>query len=175
MRHTMCMSPRNPLISLSLPKIANFRIGNAIVPIISFRMGTIYLSGVRMDRVFFAKAEYDYAVLKSVVFKLIDSISGDSIRKGMKVLIKPNLLIPAKPESAVITHPLVVKAAAEYVLDKGGIVTVSDSPAVGLFGKILKDGGYRKAFEGLDVQFREFKETVKRDIGEPFGSIEIAR
>jgi len=138
-------------------------------------MGTIYLSGVRMDRVFFAKAEYDYAVLKSVVFKLIDSISGDSIRKGMKVLIKPNLLIPAKPESAVITHPLVVKAAAEYVLDKGGIVTVSDSPAVGLFGKILKDGGYRKAFEGLDVQFREFKETVKRDIGEPFGSIEIAR
>jgi hypothetical protein len=39
-RHTMCMSPRNPLISLSLPKIAYFRIGNALVSIIGFRMGT---------------------------------------------------------------------------------------------------------------------------------------
>jgi len=38
------MPPRNPLISLSLPKIADFRIGNAIVSLICFRMGTIYFS-----------------------------------------------------------------------------------------------------------------------------------
>jgi uncharacterized protein (DUF362 family)/Pyruvate/2-oxoacid:ferredoxin oxidoreductase delta subunit len=130
---------------------------------------------VGMEKVFFRKAEYDYTVLKPLLFEMIDSAGTVSIEKGMRVLIKPNLLIPAKPESAVITHPLVVKAAAEYVLEKGGIVTISDSPAVGLFGKILKDGGYRKAFEGLDVEFKEFKTSVKVDIGEPFGFIEIAK
>jgi uncharacterized protein (DUF362 family)/Pyruvate/2-oxoacid:ferredoxin oxidoreductase delta subunit len=128
-----------------------------------------------MDKVVFRKAEYDYAVLKPLIFEMIDSAGTVLIEKGTRVLIKPNLLIPARPESAVITHPLVVKAAAEYILEKGGKVTVSDSPAVGLFGKILKDGGYRKAFEGLDIEFREFKESVKTEIGEPFGAIEIAK
>ncbi len=128
-----------------------------------------------MDKVYFRKAEYDYTVLKPTIFELIDSSCGVSIGRGTRVLIKPNLLLPAKPETAVITHPLVVKAAAEYVLEKGGTVTISDSPAIGLFGKILKDGGYRKAFEGLDVEFKEFKTSVKIDIGEPFGFIEIAK
>jgi len=128
-----------------------------------------------MDKVFFRKAEYDYALLKLAVFEIIDAACGYSIGKGTRVLIKPNLLLPAKPEAAVITHPLVVKAAAEYVLEKGGTVKISDSPAIGLFAKILKDGGYRKAFEGFDVAFKEFKTSVKIDIGEPFGFIEIAK
>ena len=106
-----------------------------------------------MNKVVFRKAEYDYTVLKPLIFEMIDSSCTASIGKGMRVLIKPNLLLPAKPEAAVITHPLVVKAAAEYVLEKGGTVTISDSPAIGLFAKILKDGGYREAFEGMDVKF----------------------
>jgi uncharacterized protein (DUF362 family)/Pyruvate/2-oxoacid:ferredoxin oxidoreductase delta subunit len=133
------------------------------------------IKGVDVDKVFFRKAEYDYTILKPLVFEMINSAGISSIGKGTRVLIKPNLLIPAKPETAVITHPLVVKAAAEYALEKGGRVTISDSPAVGLFGKILKDGGYRKAFEGLDVEFKEFKTSVKTDIGEPFGFIEMAK
>jgi uncharacterized protein (DUF362 family)/Pyruvate/2-oxoacid:ferredoxin oxidoreductase delta subunit len=128
-----------------------------------------------MDKVFFRKADYDYSILKPLISEMIDSASSVPITKGMRVLIKPNLLIPAKPETAVITHPFVVKAAAEYALEKGASVAISDSPAVGLFGKILKDGGYRKAFEGIDVEFKEFKESEKIDIGEPFGTIEIAK
>ena len=133
------------------------------------------IKGVDVDKVIFRKAEYDYTILKPLLFEMIDSACGASIVKGMRVLIKPNLLLPAKPEAAVITHPLVVKAAAEYVLEKGGTVKISDSPAIGLFAKILRDGGYRKAFEGLDVEFTEFKRSVKIDIGEPFGFIEIAK
>jgi len=133
------------------------------------------IKGVAVDKVYFRKAEYNYNVLKPLVFEMINSAGISSIGKGTRVLIKPNLLIPAKPETAVITHPLVVKAAAEYALEKGGTVTISDSPAVGLFGKILKDGGYRKAFDGLDVEFKEFKTSVKIDIGEPFGFIEMAK
>ncbi|MBU3948295.1 MAG: DUF362 domain-containing protein [Proteobacteria bacterium] len=128
-----------------------------------------------MNDVVFRKAEYDYAVLKPAVFDMIDSICGTSIEKGMKVLIKPNMLLPAKPEFAVISHPLVVRAAAEYVLEKGASVQISDSPAVALFDKILRDGGYRKAFQGLDVEFKMFKTSVKVDIKEPFGFIDISK
>ncbi len=128
-----------------------------------------------MKEVVFRKAEYDYAVLKPSVFEMIDSICGSSIRKSMKVLIKPNMLLPANPEAAVISHPLVVKAAAEYILEKGASVQISDSPAVGLFDKILKEGGYNKVFKGLDVEFKAFKTSVKVDIGEPFGFIDISK
>ncbi|MBU1055936.1 MAG: DUF362 domain-containing protein [Proteobacteria bacterium] len=128
-----------------------------------------------MNKVIFRKAEYDYDILKPVVFDMLDSICGVSIVKGMKVLIKPNMLSSAKPETAIITHPLVVKAAAEYILGKGARVQISDSPAVGLFDKILKDGGYKRAFEGLDIEFKAFKTSVKVDIGEPFGFIDISK
>ncbi|KKK66423.1 hypothetical protein LCGC14_2964240, partial [marine sediment metagenome] len=120
-------------------------------------------------------ASYEYNVLKPLLFEMIDSMAGVAITKQTRVLIKPNLLLPARPERAILTHPLVVKAVAEYVINKGGDVLISDSPAWGSFEKILKIGGYQKALEGLDVELREFKTSLPVDIGKPFGSIELAK
>ncbi len=120
-------------------------------------------------------ASYEYNVLKPLLFEMIDSMAGVAITKQTRVLIKPNLLLPARPERAILTHPLVVKAVAEYVINKGGDVLISDSPAWGSFEKILKIGGYQKALEGLDVELREFKTSIAVDIGKPFGSIELAK
>jgi uncharacterized protein (DUF362 family)/ferredoxin len=64
---------------------------------------------------------------------------------------------------------------AEYVLEKGGRPLVADSPGVGTFERLLREGGYAEALQGLDVDVRPFKEAVRVDIGEPFGRIEIAR
>jgi uncharacterized protein (DUF362 family)/Pyruvate/2-oxoacid:ferredoxin oxidoreductase delta subunit len=127
-----------------------------------------------MSKVYIRKSEYDYTTLKPVVFELMDSIVGDRIEKGSSVLIKPNLLAPVPPEMAVVTHPLIVKAAAEYVIDKGVKPQISDSPAVGSFEKILKESGIAEALEGLDVEYKEFKESVRIDVGKPFEKIEIA-
>jgi len=106
---------------------------------------------------------------------MMDSFAQGMITRQSRVLIKPNFLSPANPDKAVLTHPLVTKAAAEYVLLKGAKVQISDSPAIGSFEKIMNEGGYSKVFEGLDVEFKAFSESVKSDIGEPFGVIEIAR
>jgi uncharacterized protein (DUF362 family)/Pyruvate/2-oxoacid:ferredoxin oxidoreductase delta subunit len=118
---------------------------------------------------------YDDDVLKPLVFQMLEAVGNDFIRPGDKVLIKPNLLMPAGPEQAVTTHPLIVRAAVEFVLDKGGRPQVSDSPAVGNFEKIVKQGGYRAALQGLDVTLKAFEARTQMDIGEPFGTIEIAR
>jgi len=128
-----------------------------------------------MTTVWLQKAGYDYAVLRPAVFGLLERIGSLHIPAGAKILIKPNLLAAAGPNRAMTTHPLVVRAAVEYVLVKGGRPLVSDSPGTGTFERLLRKGGYAQALEGLDVELRPFTETVKVDVGEPFGRIDIAR
>ncbi|MBC8463967.1 MAG: DUF362 domain-containing protein [Deltaproteobacteria bacterium] len=127
-----------------------------------------------MSRVIFKKASYEYEIIKPLVFDMIDFFAGKDIGPGSRVLIKPNFLTPAKPQQAVLTHPLIVKAAAEYVLDKKGCIQICDSPAVGSVKKILKIGGYDKILTDLDIEPRAFERMIRVDIGEPFGKIELA-
>jgi len=128
-----------------------------------------------MTRIILRGTTYDYKRLRPVFFEIMDSIDGSLIAKGTNVLIKPNLLNPAAPRQAVLTHPLIVKAAVEYVLQRGAHPIISDSPAVGSFDKIMKVSGIEDALAGFDVDSRIFAESVKIDIGEPFRMIEIAK
>ena len=125
--------------------------------------------------VLFQKADYDPVRLRPTVFGLLDHICALRIERGARVLIKPNFLAPAKPHRAVTTHPLVLRTVVEYVLAKGGQPLVADSPWTGSFERLLREGGYLEALAGLGVEVRPFRETVRVDIGEPFGRIDIAR
>jgi uncharacterized protein (DUF362 family) len=58
-----------------------------------------------MINVIFRNASYDYGALKTLVSDIIDGLGGDFIQKGARVLIKPNLLLPAGPDKAILTHP----------------------------------------------------------------------
>jgi len=126
------------------------------------------------SRVIVKKSSYDYAALKPVIFSIMDSLCLYLIKPGSRVVIKPNLLAPARPDKAIVTHPLVVKSVAEYALNKGAKVQISDSQAMGTFEKVLKESGLREELKGLDVEFKEFKKSVKIDVGGPFKNIEIA-
>jgi len=127
-----------------------------------------------MSKVILKRAEYDYDTLKPLVFELFDDLAGDRIGHASHVLIKPNLLAPAPPDEAMLTHPLIVRASVEYVLQKGGIPLIADSPAMGTFDRVLKESGIRDALTGLEVECREFKRSVAVDVGSPFNRIEIA-
>ncbi|MCP3954781.1 MAG: DUF362 domain-containing protein, partial [Desulfobacterales bacterium] len=128
-----------------------------------------------MKPVYFKSSTYAQHELKPAVFELMDKCGGAKIAAGKRVLIKPNFLLPAKPESAILTHPGIVAAACEYALARGAKVLVADSPATGSFPRLLKKGGFTRALKGLDVTIRPFKETMPVDIGEPFGQIALAR
>jgi uncharacterized protein (DUF362 family) len=127
-----------------------------------------------MSKVIVRTAGYDYGILKPIVFALMDSLAGDMIQRNARVVIKPNLLAPASPEQAITTHPLIIKAVAEYVLEKGARPQVSDSPAIGSFEKIRKESGIKAALEGLSVECKEFRDSTVIDVGLPFKKIEIA-
>ena len=94
-----------------------------------------------MSTVFIRNAAYEYQVIRPVVFDMLASDEAPTIDVGTRVLIKPNFLAPATPEKALTTHPMIVKAAAEFALDKGARVQISDSPAMGNFSRLLKIGG----------------------------------
>jgi len=127
-----------------------------------------------MSIVIVKRVTYDYEKVKSTFCEVVDSIGQDLISKNSRVVIKPNLLMAAPPEKAIVTHPVLVRAAAEYAIDRGASVQISDSPAIGSFKKIIRESGIERALEGLPVEFKEFKTSVEVEVGEPFGRIEIA-
>lgn len=120
------------------------------------------------------KARYEDPDLKDKVFSLLDAIGGQGIVPGSRVLVKPNLLGPAAPQEAILTHPMVVRHSVEYALERGARAQVSDSSAMGPFKKVLKTSGLAAALQGLDVACTELKASRLVDVGEPFGRIEIA-
>jgi len=128
-----------------------------------------------MAGIFVRRCSYDYGALKPAVFELLDKTVGEGISRGDRVLLKPNLLAPARPEKAMLTHPMVVRAVAEYVVEKGARPQISDSPAVGGFEKVLKESGIKDALNGMDVELKEFTESLTVETGEPFRKLEIAR
>jgi uncharacterized protein (DUF362 family)/NAD-dependent dihydropyrimidine dehydrogenase PreA subunit len=120
-------------------------------------------------------AAYDLPMLRAMVGQMFDDMGPGWIAQGTRVLVKPNLLLPAAPDKGITTHPLLCRAVAEYLLERGARVQLSDSPAVGGFRKVLTEGRYKEVMEGLDVDFKPFEDSVDVDIGEPYGRIPIAR
>ena len=51
-----------------------------------------------MGKVILRRAEYDYGTLRPLIFELLDGLAGDKIGDKSRVLIKPNLLAPARRE-----------------------------------------------------------------------------
>jgi uncharacterized protein (DUF362 family)/NAD-dependent dihydropyrimidine dehydrogenase PreA subunit len=128
-----------------------------------------------MTKVYIRKASYDPDVIRPVVQEMLDSMGPDWISPGMRVLLKPNMLMPAAPELAIVTHPLIVRTVAAYMLGKGAQVQVSDSPPIGSFRKLIRQSGYDDALKDLDVDLKPLDQSVHVDIGPPFNGIEIAR
>ena len=86
-------------------------------------------------RVFIAKCD-DYEKVTEAVERVLDAFGGveellgltsGSSGAGKKVLIKPNLLMPRKPEDATTTHPAVVEAVCAAFVKAGADVSIIDS------------------------------------------------
>ncbi len=97
--------------------------------------------------------------------------------RGARVVLKPNLLSAARPQSAVVTHPHFFRAAAEIVIDHGGRPILAESPAVVSLGNALKAAGYAPVLKDLGIPVADLSETGKLSYpgGRRMRSFEIAR
>lgn len=85
------------------------------------------------------------------------------VKKGNKVLLKPNLLSAKPPEAGITTHPAVIKAVAKLVMDAGAIPFIGDSPggrAIN-FEKVAGITGMKQAADELGIKLVEFKNSME--------------
>jgi len=99
--------------------------------------------------------DYSKEDIRSAVDKTFSFFGGieNVIKKGSKVLLKPNFLKESSPRKCIVTHPAVIEAVAEAVLEAGATPIIGDSPAFGSVAKVAKRIGLDKFAEkhGIDI------------------------
>jgi len=85
------------------------------------------------------------------------------VRRGDRVLVKPNCLSAAPPSIPVQTHPAVILEVCRQLLDAGTHPFVGDSPGWGSLPGNLRQLGILDELNRLGVPVVEFNQPVKAD------------
>ncbi|SIN96969.1 DUF362 domain-containing protein [Halodesulfovibrio marinisediminis] len=94
-------------------------------------------------------AEYEYKTVHKAVRDCLQAINF-APATGAKVLVKPNLL-KADSNGLCCTHPAVVEAVCEVLLEHGCAVTVGDSPVLGSAVSVARSIGLFERLERFNV------------------------
>ncbi len=108
-----------------------------------------------MNKVFLSRCqEYDHGSMKKIIAAGMAG-AGFNPRdfSGKRVALKPNLLMPARPEKAIVTHPAFVGAVAEIVSENGGTPVIIESPAMTALESTMRKSDYSEmlAKQGIEV------------------------
>ncbi len=134
-----------------------------------------------------AKEEYDLAVITgepaAATQKAIEALGGISrfVKKGQKVVLKPNMSFANPPDRASTTHPAVVVTVAQACLEAGAQrVVVLDYP-LRKGDLCLERSGMLDAFQGLKgvhvlaLEEKKFYREIKVPQGKVFDRVEVMR
>ncbi|MDR2017636.1 MAG: DUF362 domain-containing protein [Syntrophobacterales bacterium] len=105
--------------------------------------------------------DYDVGAIKDFIVRGFQEINFEV--KGAKVLLKPNLLSGKPPEKAVTTHPAIIRAMSELLLDKGCEVHVGDSPGYESTEKSLKLSGVMSIIKQLGLSIATFDSRIIKE------------
>ena len=105
---------------------------------------------------------YDQEEVLKGLRRSIDLIGGIEkfVRKGNRVLLKPNLLYGKAPEKAVTTHPSIIKGVIQIVRETGGIPFIGDSPSVGSLTRAAEKAGIRRVADEMNCPLVEFNNPI---------------
>lgn len=138
-------------------------------------MSKVYLKSCRT---------YNEDQVRETISGIMESMGGIDrfIKPGMKVILKPNMILAKKPQDAATTHPAVVAAVASLVRNAGAVPIIAES-SFGQYTKASLDRhyascGYKKlAEDGLvelnndvsvtEIQFDQGKNLKKLSILKP--------
>jgi uncharacterized protein (DUF362 family)/Pyruvate/2-oxoacid:ferredoxin oxidoreductase delta subunit len=122
---------------------------------------------------------YHSPELETAVKRAVDLVGGMSglVKRGDRVLLKPNLLSAREPVKRITTDPAVVSAIARLVLDAGGRPFIGDSPGIDSFGRVAVKTGMGKVASELGIELLELTDSTRAPEVENgrFKRVEIAR
>ena len=121
---------------------------------------------------------YDDSSLSSKIREGFENIDFDpKLFSGMRVGLKPNLLIPSKPERAIITHPVFFQAIAEIIKEHNGTPVLIENPAIHNVTTILKKTPYGELIDSLNIEVPDMTPTqlLPFDGANQYKRIEISK
>ncbi|HNY22699.1 MAG TPA: DUF362 domain-containing protein [Treponemataceae bacterium] len=102
---------------------------------------------------------YDEDVVYAAVSRGVELLGGIGafVRKGEKILMKPNVLAGSAPELAVTTHPAVFNAVARILTAADVEVSYGDSPGFGKPLDALAKSGLSQVAERYGIPLADFE------------------
>jgi len=119
-------------------------------------------------------AKYDVGLIERIVEAGMDAL-GVETEGRRSALLKPNLVIPAKPSTGIVTHPSVVEAVVN-VLRRRGLreISIADGPGVGLDAQqVFRVTGYRALADRLGVRLIDFNDVERRERDWKYGRLGV--
>jgi uncharacterized protein (DUF362 family) len=104
--------------------------------------------------------QYRTGIIAEKIDQLCKAV-GFRVSRGVRVLLKPNLLSARSHGHLACTDPGFVAAVAEWFVEQGARITIGDSPAFGSAKGVMRATGIEKALAGLPVQLIDFDQAVQ--------------
>lgn len=120
-------------------------------------------------------AEYD---AKQLVPLIRDAIEGlDLNLEGKRTaLLKPNIVIPAKPETGIITHPAVLEAVAGVLEEEGfDDIVIGEGSGLGTDESMIFETADYKKLEKGKVRLVNLNEAERVEIKWKYGTLKIPK
>jgi len=117
-----------------------------------------------MNKVSIVKCQnYEYDEVKKVLIDSFNNIGGIDklVKKGMNIALKPNLVMALPPSKAATTHPVLIHALTDLLIDQGAVVSIVESPG-GPYIKASLKGVYKTC--GLQDLTNKTKLTLNYDL-----------
>ncbi|WKZ33440.1 MAG: DUF362 domain-containing protein [Thermodesulfobacteriota bacterium] len=124
-------------------------------------------------------ASYERAAVMKAVEDAVGLLGGieSFVRRGERILVKPNLLAAKPRDAAVTTHPEVVRAVLALVKEAGATPVIGDSPGFGSARAVAKKCGVLDIAEEMGVEIIELSTLViaENPGGHTFRRLEVAK
>ena len=132
-----------------------------------------------MEKVYLKScASYDDPELADKIREGFAQIDFDpNLFSGMRVGLKPNLLLPSKPDRAIITHPIFFKTIVQIIQENNGIPVLLENPAIHGLSTVLKKTPYGDLIQSLNIEVPDMTPTqlIPFDNAYRFKKIEISK
>jgi uncharacterized protein (DUF362 family)/Pyruvate/2-oxoacid:ferredoxin oxidoreductase delta subunit len=121
---------------------------------------------------------YDDPKLADKIREGFEKIDFDpNLFSGMRVGLKPNMLLPSNPDRAIITHPTFFKIIAQIVKEHNGTPVLLENPAIHSLNTVLKKTPYGELIDTLGLEVPDMTPTqlILFDDAYRYKKIEISK
>jgi uncharacterized protein (DUF362 family) len=120
---------------------------------------------------------YEQEALRESLTTLLEPLGGIAafVKRGDRVLLKPNLLTGSRPTKECTTRPELVRAVAEMVMEVGGKPFLGDSPAFGSAKGVATANGLLPILEELNIPIVEFHGKRYQTVNDNFNHLLLSK